>query len=199
MRTAGVEVRPLRQITGEAHFNEVFFTDVRVPAACAVGAVNAGWGVALTTLTNERNAIGSGMGTSNYLMDAIELARRRADTPNPILRQRLADAYVHDQVINYLRYRALTALSMGKTPGPESSVMKLAFSQQAGRLGNLVVDLLGAPGMLTGSDAPDGGMWQRHFLFQWGIRLGGGTDEIQRNVIGERVLGLPREPRVDIK
>jgi alkylation response protein AidB-like acyl-CoA dehydrogenase len=113
------------------------------------------------------------------------------------VRQSLATAYARFEVLKFLGYRVQTAASHGRPPGPESSVMKLAYSQHLAALGDLVLALEGAAGMLHGTDAPDEGQWQQHFLNQWSSRIGGGTDQIQRNVIGERVLGLPGEPRVD--
>jgi len=196
MHTPGIEVRPLRQITGQAHFNEVFLTDVRVPAANVVGTVDGGWGVAVTTLANERTTIGTA-GAGSAFERVVDLARRSGGAGDPLVRDRLADVFVHSEVLRFLGYRVQTALSQGQPPGPESSVMKLAYAQQATRVGNLVVSVQGARGALADSDAEDGGQWQTQFLGQWGVHIGGGTDQVQRNVIGERVLGLPGEPRVD--
>jgi alkylation response protein AidB-like acyl-CoA dehydrogenase len=114
-----------------------------------------------------------------------------------VARQRLASAYTHIQLLRYLGFRVRTALSRGEQPGPESSVLKLAYSQQAARLGDLVVDLQGAAGTLSGAGAREGGAWAVQFLNQWMSRIGGGTDQVQRNIIAERVLGLPGEIRVD--
>ena len=195
MHTPGIEVRPLRQINGAAHFNEVFLTDVRIPAGNVVGEANQGWGVALTTLSNERTMIGSGGATS--FADVARLARTARATAHPLARQRLASAYCRYEILKYLGYRVQTAVSQGRTPGPESSVLKLAFSTHAAQTGDLVMALAGAAGMLIGDDAPDHGFWQQQLMGQFGVRIGGGTDEVQRNIIGERVLGLPGEPRPD--
>ncbi|HWW54404.1 MAG TPA: acyl-CoA dehydrogenase family protein [Acidimicrobiales bacterium] len=195
MRTPGVDVRPLRQINGAAHFNEVFLTDVRVPAANVVGEVNGGWRVAQTTLTSERTLIGSASGLG--WVDVVGHARRMGRTTDPQTRQALAKTYSRFEVLRYLGLRVQTAISRGETPGPESSVLKLAYSRHVAANGDLVLALEGVRGTLLGADAPDAGFWQQCFLGQWSSRIGGGTDQIQRNVIGERVLGLPREPHPD--
>jgi alkylation response protein AidB-like acyl-CoA dehydrogenase len=195
MRTAGIDVRPLRQINGVAHFNEVFLTDVRIPASNVVGEVNGGWGVALTTLTSERTLIGGGVGLR--FDDLRHLAVRAGRTDGAAARQSLAGAYTRFELLRYLGLRVQTAISQGRTPGPESSVLKLAYSRHVAANGDLVLALEGAAGMLFAGDANDGGFWQQLFLGQWSSRLGGGTDEVQRNIIGERVLGLPGEPRLD--
>jgi alkylation response protein AidB-like acyl-CoA dehydrogenase len=196
MRSPGIEVRPLRQMTGGSHFNEVFLTDLRIPAANVVGEPNNGWRVTMTTLANERTAIGGG---SNGVRFA-EIHRLAADfgrTGDVLVRQQLASLYTDLELVRYLGLRIQTSLSQGRPPGPESSVLKLAYSRHVAALGDVVLALAGPAGALAGSDAPDAGYWQLRFLGQYGIRIGGGTDEVQRNVIGERVLGLPGEPRAD--
>ena len=195
MRTPGIDVRPLRQINGAAHFNEVFLTDVCVPAGNVVGEVDGGWRVAQTTLASERTLIGSGSGAG--WADVLGLAHRMGRNADPYSRQALAQAYIRFEILRYLGLRVQTAISHGQTPGPESSVLKLAYSSHVAANGDLVLALEGVRGTLLGSDAPDAGFWQQTFLGQWGSRIGGGTDQIQRNVIGERVLGLPGEPRPD--
>jgi alkylation response protein AidB-like acyl-CoA dehydrogenase len=195
MRTPGIDVRPLRQINGVAHFNEVFLTDVRIPGASLVGEVNGGWRVAQTTLTSERTLIGGGTGLG--FADLARLAGKMGRAGEAVSRQDLARAYTRFEVVRYLGLRAQTALSHGKAPGPEASVLKLAYSRHVAATADLVLALEGAAGMLLDDDAPDGGLWQQQFLGQWSSRIGGGTDEVQRNVIGERVLGLPGEPRLD--
>ena len=196
MRTAGIDVRPLRQINGGSHFNEVFLTDVRVPASGVVGEVNGGWGVALTTLANERTTIGGGTGGVPFEALA-RLAEARGRSADPLVRQGLARAYTRQQLLRYLGLRVQTALSQGRPPGAESSVLKLAFSQHAVGTGDLGMVIEGTAGGLAGHDAQDEGFWQHTFLGQFAVRIGGGTDEIQKNVIGERVLGLPADVRVD--
>jgi alkylation response protein AidB-like acyl-CoA dehydrogenase len=196
MRTPGVDVRPLRQITGVAHFNEVFLTDVRIPAENVVGAVNGGWAVAQTTLGNERQLIGSGGGMVGF-SDYVRLAREQGRTGDAELRQRLADAYIRFEIQKFLGLRVQGALRGGKQPGPEMSVLKLSVSRNVALNGDLALALEGPSAMLQHESAPYGGFWQQQFLNQWGVRIGGGTEQVQRNVMGERVLGLPGEPRPD--
>jgi len=196
MHTPGVDVRPLRQATGVAHFNEVFLTDVVIPNDNVLGEVNGGWAVAQTTLMHERNMIGSG-GMGIGFGDYVRLARDMGVTDDPIIRQELAKCFMRTEVIKYMGARAQAAVRAGKQPGPETSLVKLAASLHSAYNGDLALQLEGALGMLTGPDAPRRGMFQQMFIGQWGMRLGGGTEQIQRNVIGERVLGLPGEPRVD--
>jgi alkylation response protein AidB-like acyl-CoA dehydrogenase len=193
MHTPGIDVRPLRQITGAAHFNEVFLTDVRVPEACRLGAAGEGWRVANTMLSNERALIGGG-GRVGF-RDIVELARSSGTITDPRLRQELARSYTRLQLIKWLGWRARSRKDQGL--GPEASVLKLAASRRLEADGNLVLGLQGAPAMLSDGDAISDGYWQQQFLMQWSSRLGGGTEQVQRNVIGERVLGLPGEPRVD--
>lgn len=196
MATPGIEVRPLRQITGHAHFNEVFLTDVAIPTTDVVGAVDAGWGVAQTTLASERSMIGGG-GAGTGIEQLIDLARGFDRTADAEVRQDLARAYTRIRLLEFLGLRAQTALSQGRMPGGEASVMKLAISDHVERTGDLLMALEGPYGTLGGGDAPREQLAQHQFLGQWAVRLGGGTDQVQRNVIGERVLGLPREARAD--
>ena len=195
MRSPGIDVRPLRQINGVAHFNEVFLTDVRIPHENVVGQVNGGWAVAQTTLGAERVLIGSGGAVA--FRDLARLARQQGRTGDAVLRQRLADAYIRFEIVKYLGQRAQAARRNGAAVGAEASVLKLAVSQNIALNGDLALALEGATGMLLHEHAPYGGFWQQQFLNQWGTRIGGGTEQVQRNVIGERVLGLPPEPRPD--
>jgi alkylation response protein AidB-like acyl-CoA dehydrogenase len=193
MSTPGIEVRPLRQINGASHFNEVFLTDVRIPETCRLGAMNEGWRVANTMLSNERAFIGGG-GRVGW-RDICSLAQRTGASHDPVLRQELAQCYTRLQVIKWLGWRARSRKDQGL--GPEASVVKLAASRRQELDGNLVMALQGAAGVLYDDDAIERGYWVQQFLIQWSSRLGGGTEQVQRNVIGERVLGLPGEPRVD--
>jgi len=190
MKTPGVEIRPLVQITGAAHFNEVFLTDVRIPAENVLGEVNGGWAVTMTTLQNERAAIGGAGRAGTHFEEIAALARSVGKADDPMVRQDLARCFTRFQILRYLGLRTQTALSKGGVPGPESSIMKLILSEHARDNGELFEQLQGNAGMLDST-------WTTHFLNQWSMRIGGGTDQIQRNAIGERVLGLPAEPRSD--
>ncbi len=192
MRTPGIEVRPLRQMTGGATFNEVFLTDVRIPAANVVGEVNGGWRATMTTLANERSL---GGGASEF-KQVLKLARECGVTDRPVVRQRLARCYAQDQIVRYLGFRIQTALSKGIST-PETSLIKLVRSQMAAETAALALAVQGARGTLVGGSAPDDGHWQRQFLSAPSLRIAAGSDEIQRNVIGERVLGLPHDVQVD--
>jgi alkylation response protein AidB-like acyl-CoA dehydrogenase len=196
MHTPGIEVRPLRQMTGHAHFNETFLTDVHVPAENLLGGLNNGWMVAQTTLANERNMIGSA-GTGLSFNTILRLARECGVTDDPVLRQELAKCYTRFEILKWLGLRARARAAAGQKLGPEASVMKLFVSDRVARDGDLVLALEGPYGMLRDRDSVQNGMWQQVFLNQWGIRIGGGTEQIQRNVLGERVLGLPGDIRLD--
>jgi alkylation response protein AidB-like acyl-CoA dehydrogenase len=181
-------------MNGEAHFNEVFLTDVPVPAENVVGEVNDGWKVAVTTLSNERVAIAGGSGISDPDR-IIALARTLGLDRDPIFRQKFVDIWTRNELIRYLRMRSRTALSQGRRPGPEASIMKLAYARYVKQLGNLAIEMQGPYGVLTHPDAQADGVMQQKFINAVQSSIGGGTDEIQRNIVGERVLGLPREPR----
>jgi alkylation response protein AidB-like acyl-CoA dehydrogenase len=191
MKTPGVEVRPLRQITGAAHFNEVFLTEVRIPDANRVGNAGDGWRVAMTTLTNERTLIGAA--AAGRYEALIGLARDTGRNADPAVRQELARIYTSQALITYLGWRTLTALSQGRPLGPESSLAKLALADLVARGGNLAVGLRGPAGTITGEG--DDHYWTDQFLGQWSTRIGGGTEQVQRSILGERILGLPRELR----
>ena len=194
MHAPGVTVRPLRQIDGAIHFNEVFLDGVRVPADRLVGDLHDGWRVASTTLTAERTAIGGGgrVGTR----EIVDLAQRLGRTEDPVLRQEITRVHAREMAQRWTVYRVRTAVAQGRPPGPEAMILKLLNSHQVEHVGSLLMSLLGADGLLSHDDAPDAGFWQDMFLMQWSSRIGGGTEDIQRNILGERVLGLPREPDV---
>ncbi len=196
MADPGFDIRPIKQINGQAHFNEVFLTDVRIPRDRVLGGVNAGWSVAMTTLANERLLIGEGGGGMKY-DDLARLARASGRVDDPLVRQGLAAAYTRAEILRYLGLRVRTAASRGETPGAEANVMKLFTAWHVKWLGELALLIEGAEGMLAGGDAPIGGGWQQAFLSAPSIRIAGGSDEVQRNIIGERVLGLPGDIRVD--
>jgi alkylation response protein AidB-like acyl-CoA dehydrogenase len=201
MKTPGVEVRPIKMMSGDDEFNEVFFTDVRIPDSQRVGGVNEGWKVVISTLMNERASLGSGTGLS--WRDIMALAKQSpawggSTLADPAFREWLADYYVSAEAVRLLSFRNLTALSKGHTPGPEGSAGKLLWSGNTQDLTNQALDMLDQFGLVDGADqAAMGGAFQHRFLWSPGLRLGGGTDEIMKNIIAERVLGLPGEPRVD--
>jgi acyl-CoA dehydrogenase len=198
MKAPGVEVRPLRQMTGGASFNEVFFSDVRIPDDHRLGDVNQGWTVALTTLMNERAAIGGGGGgaRSTSSQRLIELARKMGRSRDPIARQQLADVYIHGAVARYTNLRAMAKIKAGQLPGPEMSIAKLSLTQNYQRVAALVAQLLG-PRLVADSGEWGTYAWAEFVLGVPGIRVAGGTDEVMRNIVGERVLGLPKEPSGD--
>jgi alkylation response protein AidB-like acyl-CoA dehydrogenase len=196
MHAPGVEVRPLRQMTGGASFNEVFFNEVRVPDDHRLGDVNQGWTVALTTLMNERASIGAGgaggagvMATSRL----IELVRHLGKADDPLVRQRLADVFINGNVARYTNLRALAKIRAGQLPGPEMSIAKLSLTQNMQRVATLLADVLG-PKLVADSGEWGTYAWSEFVLGVPGMRIAGGTDEVMRNIIGERVLGLPKEP-----
>lgn len=191
----GVTVRPLRQMTGGASFNEVFFEDLRVPAGNVLGEVNKGWSVAITTLMNERVAIGAGGGIGGGITRILDLARRQGRADDPIIRQKIARLYALQRVQRFNGMRTLTAVSKGAMPGPEGSIGKLLSTRALRALSDLFMDLVGPEGTAdTGNGLYD---YNQVLLGTPGMRLAGGTDEVMRNIIGERVLGLAGEPRVD--
>jgi alkylation response protein AidB-like acyl-CoA dehydrogenase len=197
MRAPGVTVRPLVQMTGSAAFNEVFFDDVWVPDTDRLGDVGDGWSVALTTLANERNAIGGeGFGGSGLLNIDRYIAMVRAfgrDT-DPIARQMLADVAIGLRVAKYTRRRAAAGRASGSPPGPEATIDKLALSENVARISRLLATVLG-PHVVADTGEWGTYAWSEVILGLPGYKIAGGTDEILKNVIGERVLGLPKEPR----
>jgi alkylation response protein AidB-like acyl-CoA dehydrogenase len=195
MGTPGIDVRPLRQMTGEAHFSEVFLDGVRVPAANLLGGPGDGWRIAQTTLTSERSSIAGGTGATPEAL--IAFVARFGATADPRVRQRLVDAHIRYELLRFLRYRSQTALSQGRRPGAEASVMKLAYARYMQALSTAAIDAQGAHGLLGGADVADDGMWLRRFLHSPSLRIAGGSDQVQANIMGERALGLPAEPRTD--
>jgi alkylation response protein AidB-like acyl-CoA dehydrogenase len=203
MEAPGVEVRPLRQITGEAEFNEVYFTDVRIPDEYRIGDVGDGWRVALATLMNERVAIGGGVGSrgSGAIGEAVRTWHEFGDG-DPAARDRLMRLWVEAEAARLTNLRAAQMRSLG-TPGPEGSTAKLVFAEVNKRIYELVVELMGAEGMLYDSYEmvrPEefGSLArQKAFLRARANSIEGGTSEIMKNILGERVLGLAGEPRVD--
>ncbi len=195
MRAPGVEVRPLRQITDESDFNEVFLTDVFVPDDQVVGAVDDGWRVANSTLSHERGVNARQMVIHLQLLEELlRLAESSGAFDDAHLAPRLAQAFVEVKLFQLLNGRTLSRLAKGREPGPEASTMKLYWSEMTKRLHDLVLDVLGdsAPLWRHAEGNPGDGRWQRSWLYYQAFTVAGGTSEIQRNIIGERVLGLPR-------
>jgi alkylation response protein AidB-like acyl-CoA dehydrogenase len=191
MHAPGVEIRPLRQIDGSAHFSEVFFTDVRVPDSNRIGAPGEGWRVATTTLMHERMSIGTSTGGYTFPFTRLAAIARERSVLDPVIRDELARVYTHERILDFLNKRILSKLRRGEIPTAEGSILKLAIANLSSDAALLGIRLLGAGGTLAGEGPQQNFLWERSF------HIGGGTDEIQRNVIAERVLGLPREPRSD--
>jgi alkylation response protein AidB-like acyl-CoA dehydrogenase len=197
MKAPGVTVRRLRQMTGGASFNEVFFDDVRVHDSHRLGDVDEGWTVALTTLMNERAAIGGGIGNrATTFTRFVELARYLGLSDDPLVRQRLADSYVKLHVARYTNQRAMAKIRAGQLPGPEMSIAKLSMTQNFQRLADTLSAMLG-PRITANTGEWGTYAWSELVLGVPGMRVAGGTDEVMRNIVGERVLGLPKEPRAD--
>ena len=197
MHAPGVEVRPLRQMTGGASFNEVFFTDVRIPDSHRLGDVNGGWTVALTTLMNERAAIGGGGGGLGLPTTTriIEMIRALGKGDDPLIRQQLASVIINERVAGYTNLRAMAKIAVGQLPGPEMSLAKLSLTANMLRTSELVSAVLG-PSIIADTGTWGTYAWSDYVLSAPGMRIAGGTDEVLRNVLGERVLGLPKEPPV---
>ena len=202
MKAPGVEIKPIKQLTGDSDFNEVYFTDVRVSDSQRLGEVGQGWQVSLTTLMNERAAIGGSFGQMDVSL-AMSVAAEVEIDGRPALedaavRTRIADWYVQEAGLKYTGYRSLTALSRGALPGPESSIGKLVGAPKMQAMSSYLMDLLGASGAIADEAlAVKAGIIQRAYMGAPGLRIAGGTDEIMANIIAERVLGLPQEPRLD--
>ena len=201
MKSPGVEIKPIKQISGGANFNEVYFTDVRVPDSQRLGAVGQGWQVALTTLMNERAAIGGGGGGVDFNR-VFKLAQRVQIDDKPAIedanvRSKLATWFCQETGLKYTGYRSLTALSRGETPGPENSIGKLVGASKMQDMTSFAMDLCELTGALHGEDAEERGMYPGAFMGAPGIRIAGGSDEIMLNILAERVLGLPQDIRPD--
>jgi alkylation response protein AidB-like acyl-CoA dehydrogenase len=229
MTSPGVEVRPLRQMTGDAEFNEVYFTDARVPDSMRLGDVGRGWDVAITTLMNERVALGGGggagldTGSANPVDALLTLARKVGKADDPIIRQKVAQLWIESRVLRYTNQRSQASLKAGRMPGPEGSIGKMFQAEWNQRLQECVVEVLGAYGMArfgtsvkestlglplregttmgVGNDAPSAELASVDLIYAFlrsrANTIEGGTAEIMRNILGERVLGLPKDPQVD--
>ena len=201
MKLPGVTVKPLKQLTGDSEFNEIFFDNVRVHESQVLGGVNNGWAVGLTTLMYERLALGFGLQVRlRIALDSlIELARKmdkhgRSVVKDPIMRQKIAQLWIDTECLKYMGARAITKLLKGEMPGPEASAGKMGWVETHQKLQELAMEIEGPYSqILRGSDwAVDGGLWQYTFLRSRANSIEGGTTEIQKNIIGERVLGLPK-------
>ena len=199
MRTPGITVRPLVLLNGHRHFNEVFFVDVAVPKAGLIGRQNEGWKPAMTTLMYERKG-GGGRGHEEQLARLRALAMSvplegRPAWEHPVIRQRFAQLVIEAQCQRYTRMRNLTRQLRGEPPGPEGSILKLFGSELGVRIADFAGELLGPHALVNRPSAqvPDGPRWYNRVLSARQYTIAGGTSEIQRNIIGERVLGLPKD------
>jgi 3-oxochol-4-en-24-oyl-CoA dehydrogenase len=199
MDTPGITVRPITEMTGAQTFNEVFLDDVRLPADSLVGEAGQGWTLAKVTLGNERVSLSSGgamWGQGPTGADLVDLVRDRGGVTDPALRQRVAALHIESELLRLVRLRTVSAAIRGQAPGPEASVRKVLADEHGQHVFGLAKDLTGAGGMLADQGPlgapPD--LWHHGFLFAPALTVGGGTGEVQRNIIGERVLGLPHEP-----
>jgi acyl-CoA dehydrogenase len=196
MKTPGIDVRPLRQMTGGANFNEVFFNEARVPDKNRLGEVNDGWRVALTTLMNERASIGGGAAAGGGFTRLREMVRHFGLADDPVVRQELMDIYINGQILRYSNQRAIAKMKAGQLPGPEMSGGKLALTENMRRTSALVSKVLGAK-LVADSGEWGTYSWANYVLGMPAMAIAGGSDQVLRNIMGERVLGLPKEPGID--
>jgi alkylation response protein AidB-like acyl-CoA dehydrogenase len=202
MDAPGIDIRPITEMTGTQTFNEVFLTDVRLPADALVGDVGRGWDLAKVTLGNERVSLSSGgalWGMGPTGADLIDLVRAAGGVTDPILRQRVARLHTTEELLRLIRLRTVSARIRGAQPGPEASIRKVMADEHGQAIMGLAKDLAGAGGMLAdvGPLGTDPGVWAYGFLFAPALTVGGGTGEVQRNILGERVLGLPHDVDVE--
>lgn len=197
MKAPGVTIRPLVQITGGSNFNEVFFDNVRVHGSHRLGPENEGWRAAVAMLANERVAIGSGSGArSDPLKPYVDLARAKGVDGDPVIRQRLAKLYSRQRVLSFIGLRTRAAVKSGQAPGPEGSIGKLFGALLSADAADLGASLAGMDAAAWDDDQTDS-RWAMAVVAAPGGAIAGGTNEVQRNILGERVLGLPKEPQVD--
>ena len=207
MNLPGIDIRPIREMTGGETFNEVFFTDVRLPLDAVVGEMNDGWRLAKVTLGNERVSLSTGGVLWGHGPTALDLLAqiKRAPVTDPVLRQNIAKVYIEHQILELIRMRTLSARIRGEQPGPEASVRKILADEHGQHVMDLALSLQGASGMIAnahvgglsgtqGASAMEAAVWYYGFLFAQALTIGGGTGAVQRNIVGERVLGLPHEP-----
>jgi len=199
MRSPGITVRPIKQMHGMADFNEVFFEDVRVPAANLVGDEHDGWRLAKVTLGNERVSLsgeGALWGAGPTANDVLDLVRAHGGSSDPVERQRLVRLFIESEVLRLIRLRTISAQVKGLEPGPEASIRKAIADEHGQHVFAMTMELAGSYGMLVdrGPFGSHDGLWPFGFLFSPALTIGGGTAEVQRNILGERVLGLPKDP-----
>ncbi len=220
MDAPGITIRPIIDMTGDHAFNEVFFDGVRLPASSVVGEVNRGWLLAKVTLGNERVSLsgaGALWGVGPTASDLVDLVKRSGTLDDPVMRHRLASLFAEGEILRILRLRLLAAALAGRPPGPEASVRKALADDHGRKLTELAMDLTGAFGMLADGGPRDGiesmynagalpgeggaaypsSFWAKAFLYGRALTIGGGTAQVQRNIVGERVLGLPRDIDVE--
>ena len=194
----GVDIRPLRQINGSSHFNEVYLTDVSVGHDCLVGGEGEGWNVAVAMLMYERVAIGAGgtgaMAGRKGSKQLIREAQQRGRAGDPVAREALADLYIRERIQSFIGMRIRQAAESGRAPGPEGSIAKLNAAILSRQAADVAIELAGPSGQAWEADDGDGGQWADAVISSPGMGIAGGTNEVQRNIIGERVLGLPKEP-----
>ena len=202
MKSPGIEIKPIKQLSGIANFNEVYFTDVRIPDSQRLGEVGQGWQVSITTLMNERASIGNGPSGVGFraLLDLAQTATidDKPAIEDSAVRAKLADWHCKRSGLKYGSYRSLSALSRGETPGPENSIGKLVGAPMTQDMASFAMDLMEMSGAVWDEEeSPEAGQFQATFMSIPGFRIAGGTDEIMANIIAERVLGMPQEPRLD--
>ncbi|MEX2659901.1 MAG: acyl-CoA dehydrogenase family protein [Acidimicrobiales bacterium] len=203
MDAPGIEARPIVEMTGAHTFNEVFFDDVRLPADALIGEEHEGWTLAKVTLSNERVSLSSGgalWGNGPAASDLLDEVRAAGGTDDPLLRQRLASLWIEAEILRLIRLRTVSALVRGESPGPEASIRKMLADEHGQAIMGLAKDLAGARGMLSAAGPlgrQDGHGWSYGFLFAPALTVGGGTSEVQRNIVAERVLGLPHDVDVE--
>jgi alkylation response protein AidB-like acyl-CoA dehydrogenase len=194
MQTPGITIRPLVEMTGVAWFNEVFLDDVRIPAERMVGGMNEGWHIAITTLSHERSGSAPHSRLAAELADMVGMAKRVGRTKDPLARQGLAQAAIETEIIRLVAYRQVSELMRKGQPGPEGSYLKLLWSESDMRMKELGIALEGPYGAVDrgSAQAIDAGRWQYEYLWSRAASIYAGTSEVQRNIIAQRVLGLPR-------
>ena len=196
----GFELQPIRQPTGSSHFTETFITEARAPLFNVIGGLHNGWRVTMTTLGNERggNATTQHIQYTKQFWDAVELIRDRGQADDPVVRQQLAWAFTHTEIMRFQGLRLLSNVVARKEPGPASSINKMFWSEYAQRFAEIVVNIRGADSMILPESSEPGGYtpdkWTSNFLSTRSVTIWGGTAQVQRNIVGERVLGLPKEP-----